>query len=235
MARAIIYARVSSASQVDHGDGLGTQLDVCRALATERGLDVAGTFTDEGISGTKGLEDRDGLADALNALEPGDLLIVAAVDRLARDIMLSETVLAMVWKVGADVLTPSGIVPRDDPEDPSRALIRQILAAVAAYERALIALRTSRGKRRKAANGGWVGGIAPFGWRADGKGGLERDDDEQVVIADMIERRSIGWTFDGIAGRLNEAKLSNRGKPWTSAAVRRALLSNERLMASEGA
>ena len=46
----------------------------------------------------------------------------------------------------------------DDPDDPSRTLIRQVLGAVSQYERSMIALRLRSGRRRKAQHGGYAFG-----------------------------------------------------------------------------
>jgi DNA invertase Pin-like site-specific DNA recombinase len=48
----------------------------------------------------------------------------------------------------------------DDPDDPSRKLIRQILGAVSEYERAMIPLRLRSGRHRKAKHGGFAYGAA---------------------------------------------------------------------------
>jgi hypothetical protein len=41
---------------------------------------------------------------------------------------------------------------RDDPTDPSRALIRQVLGAVSEYERKMITVRLRAGRARKASS-----------------------------------------------------------------------------------
>jgi DNA invertase Pin-like site-specific DNA recombinase len=70
----------------------------------------------------------------------------------------------------------------DDPEDPSRRLIRQVLGAVSEYERAMIALRLRRGRAAKGARGGFAYGSPAFGHRAAGRA-LVPDEREQAAIA----------------------------------------------------
>jgi DNA invertase Pin-like site-specific DNA recombinase len=73
-----------------------------------------------------------------------DALIVYRLDRLARDLVLEEQLLAEAWRMGAVVFSTSAgesAYLEDDPLDPSRRLIRQVLGAVNEYERAMIGLR----------------------------------------------------------------------------------------------
>ncbi len=82
--------------------------------------------------------------------------MVYRLDRLARDLILQETLLAEITAAGGQVFSTmpgEQAVIEDDPEDPSRRLIRQVLGAVAEYERSLIRLRLRNGRRRKAERG----------------------------------------------------------------------------------
>jgi DNA invertase Pin-like site-specific DNA recombinase len=61
----------------------------------------------------------------------------------------------------------AGYLP-DDPDDPSRTLVRQVLGAVSQYERSMIALRLRSGRKRKSEKGGYAYGSPPYGFRANG-------------------------------------------------------------------
>src|SRR5205807_9208055 len=143
-----------------------------------------------------GLDSRRGLFDALEAISAGQGggLVIYRLDRLARDLVLQEQLLADVRRMGAEVHSTSageaGYLA-DDPDDPSRALIRQILGAVSQYERAMIRLRMRSGRQRKAARGGYAGGRPPYGWRAEGRE-LVADADEQATLARIRELRAAG-------------------------------------------
>lgn len=111
-------------------------------------------------------------------------LVVYRLDRLARDLVLQEQLLAEVWRMGAELFSTSAAEAgylSDDPDDPSRKLIRQILGAVSEYERSMIAMRLRAGRVRKAATGGYAGGKPPYGYRAEGKA-LIPDESEQATI-----------------------------------------------------
>ena len=91
----------------------------------------------------------------------------------------------------------------DDPDDPSRRLIRQVLGAVSEYERSMIALRLRAGRRRKAEKGGYAYGSPPLGWRAE-RGELVVDDVEAEALARMAELRDDGASLREIATVLTE-------------------------------
>jgi len=145
--KVVAYVRVSTGKQVEEGLGLADQEQACRAWARQHGHQVLAAFRDEGVSGTKELEHRLGLAEALAAVKDGQAgaIVVYRLDRLARDLVLQEQLLAEVWRSGELFSTAGGEANlHDDPEDPSRRLIRQVLGAVSEYERAMIALRPRR-------------------------------------------------------------------------------------------
>jgi DNA invertase Pin-like site-specific DNA recombinase len=170
--KVVVYVRVSTGKQVEEGLGLVDQEHTCRAWARQHGHQVLAVFRDEGVSGTKELEHRLGLAEALAAVKDGraGAIVVYRLDRLARDLVLQEQLLAEVWRSGELFSTAGGEAKlHDDPEDPSRRLIRQVLGAVSEYERAMIALRLRRGRAAKAARGGFAYGSPAFGHRAAGR------------------------------------------------------------------
>jgi DNA invertase Pin-like site-specific DNA recombinase len=217
---AVGYARVSTEHQVVDGFGLDIQREAIAAEAATNGYHLATVYADEGISGAEGLDTRVGLADALADIADGtaSVLIVPRLDRLARDLVTQETVLADAWKHGATVLSCSETervyCQPDTPDDPARTLIRQVLGAIAAYERAMIALRLRTGRRRRLAVDGWAGGPKPYGWD---------DDAERAVLDRVTEARAAGVTWRAIADDLNAAGVGKRnGRPWSHAELHKA-------------
>ncbi len=59
---AVSYLRVSGKGQIE-GDGIPRQRAVIETYATANDIEVLAEFRDEGVSGTKELEARDGLAE----------------------------------------------------------------------------------------------------------------------------------------------------------------------------
>ena len=111
----------------------------------------------------------------------------------------------------------------DDPDDPSRRLIRQVLGAVSEYERSMISLRLRAGRRRKGEKGGFAYGSPPLGWRAE-RGQLVVDEAEAEAVARMVELRNDGASLREIATVLtDEGHRTKRGARWHPQTVARAL------------
>src|SRR4051812_45093125 len=158
------YLRVSTDRQADDGLGLAQQEKSIRGLLREKHARPTRSYEDRGVSGT--VEDRPGLAALLADLRPADVVVVARLDRLARDLLTQEFLLRDIRQRGADLVSCSPAETdylRDDPHDPTRKLIRQVLGAVSEFERALIRLRLQRGRALKAERGGLAYGSPPFG------------------------------------------------------------------------
>ncbi|MFC4171422.1 recombinase family protein [Microvirga sp. GCM10011540] len=82
MKRAAIYARYSSENQRDAS--IEDQIEVCRRYAVQHGFEVIATFQDRALSGAS--SNRPGYRDLLAQSRRGsfDVVIVEALDRLAR-------------------------------------------------------------------------------------------------------------------------------------------------------
>lgn len=207
--RAIGYARVSTGEQAN-GFGLQVQEDAIREHAKRSGLRLLAILRDEGLSGSNGLEARPGLAQVLAQLEAGeaDALVIYRLDRLARDLILSETIVTRLQRSGVRVESVSE--PDLDGEDATRVLVRQVLGALAQYERALIRARMMAGKAAKAARGGYVGGRPRYGWQAK-DGALVPDEREQQAITLARRLRRGGLSLRQIADRLSKAGHTPKG------------------------
>ncbi|MEZ6010111.1 MAG: recombinase family protein, partial [Planctomycetota bacterium] len=94
-------------------------------------------------------------------------------------------------------------------------LMRSIVAAMAAYERALISARTRAALAVKRSRGQRIGAI-PYGFRVayDGKT-LLPDDHEQAVIARARELHAEGLSLRAIGRALiEEGHAPRAGKAW---------------------
>jgi DNA invertase Pin-like site-specific DNA recombinase len=226
--RLVAYLRVSTDRQAEEGLGLEVQEQAIRSWAKGEGHRVVLWCSDEGVSGSNGLEDRVALSDALQALRDRRAvgLLVYRLDRLARDLMIQEQLLAEIRRMNAKVFSTSkgeDAYLVDDPDDPSRRFIRQVLGAVSEYERAMISLRLRSGRRRKAATGGFAYGSPPMGFRAEGRE-LVPDEGERAAVAKIVALRSEGRSLRAIAEVLDrEGIVSKRGGRWHPQTVRRVL------------
>lgn len=227
--KVVAYLRVSTDRQAEEGLGLDVQRDAINAWAKSAGVRLTSVHADEGVSGSNGLDSRVALADALDSIRRREAsgIVVYRLDRLARDLIVQETLLAEVRRLGGEVFSTSAAETNylvDDPDDPSRKLIRQVLGAVAEYERSMIALRLRSGRRRKAEIGGYAFGSPPFGTRAEA-GSLVPDDDEQVTVMRARELHDHGVSIRRIAEVLTEESRPTKrgGHRWHPTTVARML------------
>jgi len=218
--------RVSTDRQAERL-GLDVQERTIRAWARASGHRIAQITRDEGVSGSNGLDAREGLLDALEAIRDKRAagLVVARLDRLARDLIVQEQILAEIRRLGGEVFSCSAAESdyvTDDPNDPTRALIRQVLGAVSQYERSVITLRLRAGRRLKVQRGGHIGS-PPYGYKA-ADGELVPDEAEQAVLALMRKLRAEGCSYRQIADQLaSEGTRPRRGQTWGPATLKRIL------------
>ena len=229
----IPYLRVSTDGQADNGTGLDVQLDGIRKWAKTNGHTLTKPCREEGVSGAKDLDARPALLEAMLALKARNAagIVVYRLDRLARDLILQEQLLSEVRRLGGDLFSTSeaenGVLVYDEG-DPSRALIRHVLGAVAQYERSMIVLRLRSARELKARKGGYAGyGPPPFGQRSRG-GELVVDAQEQQAIDRIVSLRSEGASLPQIAQTLAEEGItSKRGGAWYPTSIQRVLARQE--------
>ena len=219
--RAVGYRRVSTEEQVQ-GNGLEVQEQAIRRYCKDTDLNLIDVTSDEGISGSSGLDARVGLASALARLEGGeaDCLVVYRLDRLARDFVLQELLVNRLRERGKPIRSVMEPDIETDTDDPTKVLIRQIVGAIGQYERALIRGRMQAGKLVKAARGGYVGGQPGYGQRAD-ETELVDDPGESEVVRLALTLRSAGASYRDICIALTEVGYKpRRAKQWHPMVVR---------------
>lgn len=210
--RCYVYLRVSSVGQVE-GDGFERQLIAVRSYAQANGIKIAKIFREEGVSGTKDLENRPALRELLTALHADGvkLVLIEKLDRLARDLMIQESIIADLNRHGFEIRSVAE--PDLCSGDPSRTLIRQILGAFSQYERAMIVLKLRGARQRMRAKVGRCEGRKPYGTRPG----------ESEVIARMRQLRSQGQSLTRITETLNLDTKPRTGKQFYAANVGRIL------------
>jgi DNA invertase Pin-like site-specific DNA recombinase len=213
MRKAFAYLRVSGRGQID-GDGFPRQEQAIRRYATANGIEIVTVYREEGVSGTKDLDNRDALQQMLLAVEQGDvdLVLIERLDRLARDLMIQETIIRDFRSRHIELVSVAE--PDLCNDDPSRKMMRQIFGAIAEYDRAMIVLKLRGARQRMKLKAGRCEGRKPYGSR----------EGEHTVILRMHTMRTSGLPWTAIAERLNADGVASRAGRWHANSVRRTVL-----------
>jgi DNA invertase Pin-like site-specific DNA recombinase len=210
------YLRVSSIGQTQ-GDGYDRQFIACETYAKSNGYEIVEVFR-ESMTGKSELEDRPALSSLFAALEENGIktILIAQVDRLARDLMVQETIIADMQKHGYTLISVAE--PDLCSTDPSRILVRQIFGAIAQYDRAMITLKLRGARQRMKLREGRCEGRKPFGSKPG----------EAEAIHQMRSLKAAGLSCDKIADALNANGVPARGTkkrtgPWLGCTIARIL------------
>jgi DNA invertase Pin-like site-specific DNA recombinase len=202
--------------------GLGAQAEAVSDFQREHGGRLLAAYK-EVETGKRA--DRPELARALaHAKRSGAMLVVAKLDRLARNVAFTSALM----DAGVD------FVACDQPH--ANRLTLHILAAVAEHEARMISERTKAALAVCKQRGTLLGGSRPEcrnltdKARAKGRANASKVIAEQAreayadLLPTMQEWRSAGMTQQAIADRLNaEEQTTRRGKSWTQVQVMRVL------------
>jgi len=215
--KAVSYLRVSGKGQV-RGDGLPRQRDAVKRFARSKGLQIVQEFSDEGVSGTKELECRAGLAALLDFVESDGIrfVLIERADRLARDLVVGEVILGRFRSLGVQVVAAdSGTELTVGDDDPTRKLIRQVLGAVAEYDKAVTVLKLRAARDRVRRTRGRCEGRKPFGARPGEEQVLE-----QIRQLHRKPRGGERRSCSEIAQELNTRGIPSRGgRAWSRGVV----------------
>jgi DNA invertase Pin-like site-specific DNA recombinase len=138
-----LYARVST----DRCQTVENQLRELREAAQRQGWAIVAVFTDEGVSGAKGRDQRPGFDALMTGVTRKDFEMVAAwsVDRLGRSLPHLTAFLGEIRAKGIDLyLHQQGL----DTSTPSGAAMFGMLSVFAEFERSMIRERILTGLRR---------------------------------------------------------------------------------------
>ncbi len=208
MIKAFGYLRVSGASQLE-GDGFARQRASIEAYAAAHGYEITRWFEEEGVSGKTQWGDRPAWVDMMLAVNGTKTIFVEKLDRVARDLMIQEHIIADLRRRQLDLISVAE--PDLCIDDPSRKLLRQIMGAIHEYERSQITAKLRAAKTRLKAQGKKsVEGRKPYGTHSG----------ERETLEWMRKSREEGATFEAIAAALNGVGTFTRyGKPWVAASI----------------
>lgn len=181
-----LYTRVSTTMQID-GYSLDAQKTKMKAFCDYNEYEIAGEYEDAGKSG-KSIEGRVSFNQMMEDIKSGkdevSYVLVFKLSRFGRNVADVLATLQVMQDFGVNLIcVEDGI---DSSKDAGKLMI-SVLSAVAEIERENIRVQTMEGRMRKAREGKWNGGFAPYGYSLiDGK--LEVNEEEAVAIRMIFDQ-----------------------------------------------
>lgn len=206
-----LYLRVSTTMQVE-GYSLEAQKERLTKYADFQNMEVVREYCDAGKSG-KSIAGRPEftqmLQDVADDRDGVDYILVFKLSRFGRNAADVLNSLQYIQDFGVNLIcVEDGI---DSSKDSGKLTIT-VLSAVAEIERENILVQTMEGRKQKAREGKWNGGVAPFGYNTDSKGDtliIEPDEAEIVkIIYDKYVNEELG--IDMICNYLNQHGYEKR-------------------------
>jgi DNA invertase Pin-like site-specific DNA recombinase len=201
------YLRVSGRGQLA-GDGFPRQREAIQRYAAANGLKIVKWFEERAVCGATEWENRPAWTDMVRELNGVRTIVVEKVERLARDLGVQEWIMRDLKRLEVTLLSAT----EDDLDaDPARVLFRQMLGAIAQYDRAMTVLKLRAARKRIRAATGRCEGRRPFGELPG----------EPELLARMKALKAGGWAFDRIAATFNEEGIKTRiaGGRWYGSTI----------------
>jgi DNA invertase Pin-like site-specific DNA recombinase len=200
---------------------LESQEDEIRAWGQANGYQVERAIRDHDLVGDD--PTRAGLAEMEARTRPGVTFAVFKWDRLARSLILQETIVHAVERRGGSIVSI---------REPSNKLTRAIFGAINEDFKDALSDRLKAIRKAQALRGDYMGGQPPYGYRragtvpaptADGAmreratGPLVPDEREAPAVRDVFRRYLAGESQFEIAKAMNELGVPRRGGTWNVA------------------
>jgi DNA invertase Pin-like site-specific DNA recombinase len=211
---AVAYLRTSSATNAGPDkDSDKRQRAAISAFAKAHGFVIVAEFYDAAVSGADEVTGRPGFRAMLDRIAGNGVrvVIVESPDRFARDLIVQMT--------GHDYLRKAGVqlIPTTAPDffaedTPTAVLIRQVLGAVAQFEKASLVAKLKAARDRKREKTGKCGGRKSY---AEAK-------PDTVALAKKLhaERKSYRTISAELAAN---GHVTSTGKPYVASAVQTML------------
>jgi DNA invertase Pin-like site-specific DNA recombinase len=211
MKKLVGYLRVSGKGQID-GDGQQRQTLAVSEFCSQHAFECETFFFEAGVSGTVDGVNRPEFCRMLDFIQANQLdgFVVERMDRLARDLIVSETLLAECRKRGVAVYCADRETPIDvaaECTDPMQKFARQLFAAIAELEKSSLVVKLSVSRARIRAEKGRCEGAKPLGFYPK-----ERDMFDMVLAL----RNGDACDWDSVVTLINQAGYRTRaGTEWT--------------------
>ena len=215
------YLRVSTANQVENGDGLEIQKNKILEFCAEKGVAVQKFYEDRGISGA--VRDRPALLQLLKDCEAGHVkkVVIYKSDRLSRELTVALWLETQFKKY--DIELSSVVDPDYDMEDPLQKAFKRIADIFAELEKDVITMRLKEGRISRAKAGNHASGPVAIGYKQVGDL-LEINPDEAKWVEKIFRWRAKGLGYSKIVEALNKNGVqTKRGKPFQIESVKYVL------------
>jgi DNA invertase Pin-like site-specific DNA recombinase len=154
--KAFAYCRTSSAANVgEDKDSIPRQRAAITAFAKARNIEIVQEFHDAAVRGADPITERKGFSAMLGAIASDGVraILVESASRFARDLIVQETGFRFLQGLGVELIavdSPDAFL--DDT--PTAVLIRQVLGAVAQFEKANLVAKLRAARVRTGRKGG---------------------------------------------------------------------------------
>jgi DNA invertase Pin-like site-specific DNA recombinase len=219
-AKAVAYLRTSSAANVGADkDSEKRQRAAITAYAKAAGIEIGDWFNDAAVSGADPVDTRPGFAAMLERIEGNGVrtIIVETASRFARDLMVQEVGYARLRERGITLIAADS--PNSFQDDtPTAKLIRQILGAVAEFDKAMTVAKLRGARDRKRAATG----------KCEGRKSHRELRPDVVALAKRLHRASPKTgkrrSLREIAKELARANhVNERGQPYAAQSIQNML------------
>ncbi|WP_426613288.1 recombinase family protein [Bradyrhizobium sp. McL0616] len=209
---AIGYTRTSSAANIGEGkDSVARQRKAIQDYANRAGFRIVAWFDDPAVTGTDAIDCRPGFAAALEKIAGNGVrtIIVETANRFARDLMVQEMGYSRLRSEGIDLIAADK--PDSFADDsPTAVMVRQILGAVAQFDKAMTVakLRGARERKRRT------------GVKVEGRRTYAESNPELVALARRLSDQRPRLSLRQISAELSTAGYKTpNGNPYSASAV----------------
>jgi len=193
--KAVAYYRTSTSTNVgEDKDSRKRQAKACHDYARSAGLTIEAEFYDAAVKGKDPVSSRPGFGDLLEYCEQNDnrTIIFETASRFSRDQVVQELAYRDLRSAGYTLIAADA--PQyftDDTDNPSIKMIRQILGAVAEYQKdeLVLKLRGARNRKRTVNKARGIVTLAGDG-KVEGQKGYHETDPDLVREAKRLARKS---------------------------------------------
>jgi DNA invertase Pin-like site-specific DNA recombinase len=207
---ALGYIRTSSATNVGPDkDSDKRQIRAIEAWAKSAGAEIVEWFRDAAVSGADPIETRPGFAAALAKIAGNGVRTIAVetAQRFARDLMVQEVGFTMLRELGITLVAADSPAAFLD-DGPTSTLIRQILGAVAQFDKAMTVAKLKGARER----------IRRQGRKCEGRKSYAEEKPETVALAKQLNADGLSLRRISVA-LAAQGHVTGGGKPYVVSAV----------------